>query len=60
MMVRGKSAIEAYQWSSHSSEWVKVGEVTGGVSEKEGSNKKKKIYKGKVCAKISLLIVRGW
>lgn len=45
MMVKRKMGIEAYQWSSHGSEWVKVGDVTGGVSEK--NNAKKKIYQGK-------------
>ena len=50
MMVRTGSAIEAHQWSEAEQRWIKIGNVTGGTSEREtmGSGTKSH-YEGKVC-----------
>ncbi|SNX84918.1 related to DOA1 - involved in ubiquitin-dependent proteolysis [Melanopsichium pennsylvanicum] len=41
-MVKNADVVEAYQWSAASQQWVKIGEVVGGVGS--GS---KKLYEGK-------------
>lgn len=41
-MIRSGSLIEAHQWSTATSSWVKIGEVVGGVG-----NSQKQLYKGK-------------